>query len=101
MSVLGPFRPSYKSNQVLNATSSSQSVAINPINKVVHVVNSGANIAYFSCASSNDTTAASTASCPILAGQTLNVEKGDTINQFNYISAAGTTLQVMTGEGGI
>ena len=94
-----PFRPHYGTCQVVTAGAASASININGNDKTVRVVNSGAAIAYFRIA--NEAKAATTADCPIASGATVVVEKSmDGFTFFSYISAAGSTLSVITGEGG-
>lgn len=100
MSVLSPFNPQYGSNQVLTPSASSATVAINKACKQVRILNTGANIAYVRVYdNSAGTQAATTADCPIAAGMSTTLTKDEAHNALAHISAAGTTLQVMTGEG--
>jgi hypothetical protein len=100
MTIKQPFSPQYGSNQVLTAGATSAKVNINKDSKQVRVVNTGANKGYIRIYdSSNDDPAATTADCPVAAGAAVVVTKGGNQDSIAYISATGTTLEVMTGEG--
>ena len=65
------------------------------------VCNTGSNIGYVRIGRTSDgTVTATTADCPIPAGQTAYLSKPHDHDTLAHISAAGTTLQVMSGEGG-
>jgi hypothetical protein len=98
MSALQPFDPQYGSGQPLTATASSQYALFSGTNKQVVVTNLGTNVAYVKV--TNDTTkAASTADMPVIPGAQITLTKGDDDLAIAYISAAGTSLHVITGEG--
>lgn len=96
-----PFMPAYGTNQVLSAAAASANATINKDNRQVRIVNTGANIAYVQTYSSADQpgTAASIADFPIAGGQASTITKDTKHDTLAYISAAGTSLQVMTGDG--
>lgn len=100
-----PFFPVYGTNQVLTAAAtSSAAVAIDPQgnNRQVRIVNTGANIAYVRIGPST-LPAATTADLAIppasSVGNTVIVSKDPMHTHIRHISAAGSTLQVMLGEG--
>lgn len=94
-----PFFPHYGSNQILAAGAVSTSASISHQAKQLRVVNTGANIGHFrTYDSSGGTQAATTADYPLPAGSGTIVSKQGH-NAISVISAAGTTLQVMSGEG--
>ena len=94
-----PFFPHYGSNQILAAGVASGSSSISHQAKQLRVVNTGANIGYFRTYNSADgPQAATTADYPVPAGMGAIVSKQGH-NAIAIISAAGTTLQVMAGEG--
>lgn len=98
--IIQPFFPQYGSNQVLTAGAASATANITKASKQVRVVNTGANKGYFRVYdSSNGAQAATTADCPVAAGAAVTVTKGGNQDTIAYISANGTTLEVMTGEG--
>ena len=98
MSVLQPFNPTYGSNQVLTAGASSLNAAIASGNKQVIVTNSGTNIGYVKITTDPAATA-STADMPILPKTLITLTKPMDSAYIAYISATGTTIQVITGEG--
>lgn len=100
MTIKQPFCPQYGSNQVLAAAAATASSAITADCKQVRIVNTGANKAYFRIYNSNDGAQnATVADCPIPAGMATTVTKDMAHNAIAVISAAGTSLEVMTGEG--
>lgn len=102
MTAKQPFAPTYGSNQVLTSSSSSASVAITPGNKQLRVVNTGSNKAYFKTYNSQGgavSKTASTADCCVAAGMATTVTVNADHDKLAHISANGTTLEVMEGEG--
>lgn len=103
MTAIAPFCPQYGSNQVVTPAAASANAAITKNCKQVRVVNTGANIGYFRTYFSGDNAAgfnvATTADCPVDAGGEIIVTKSEAHDRIAFISAAGTTFQVMTGEG--
>ncbi len=94
-----PFFPHYGSNQVLAAGAASTSSAISHQAKQVRVTNTGANKAYFrTYDSTGGAQAASVADYCIAAGAVATVSKQGH-NAIAVISAGGTTLEVISGEG--
>lgn len=94
-----PFNPQRGANQVVTPAAASASVTITAVSKSVRLVNSGANICHVRIGT--DTQTATTADTPVRAGSEIIVNKGDGENTLAYISVAGTTLHIQTGEGGI
>lgn len=100
MTIKQPFYPHYGSNQVVLPAAASATITIDADNKQLRVVNNGANIGYFRTFSSlSGALSATTADCPIASGKDIVITKDSTHDRLAYISAAGTTFQVMTGEG--
>lgn len=103
MSVNSRFMPRYNHNAVLSpaAASASATIDVQKLNKQVRFVNSGANICYVQTYSSLESTAptATTADFPIAAGSTVIITKPQEHDMLCHISASGTTLNVMCGEG--
>lgn len=97
MSVLAPINPAYTQGQTVTATAAAASVSVNKAAKQLAVTNLGSNIAYVR--TGTGTIAATTADMPILPGTQVTLTKGDNQETFSYISAAGTTLHVIPGEG--
>lgn len=100
MSAKQPFSPHYGTNQILTAAAGALVANIDPVDKNVRIVNTGSNIAYIRIYASTTTAqVATTADFPIPAGVISIITKADGQDRMSYISATGTTLQVMSGEG--
>ena len=99
MTVRAPFNPNRGGNQVTTPGAASASVAINAISKSVRLVNSGSNICHVRIGAGAQT--ATTADMPIRAGSEVIVSKGEGEDTLAHISAAGTTLHIHPGEGGV
>lgn len=101
MTIRAPFKPHYGSNQIVTpAAASADASALFKGDKSVRVRNTGANIGYFRITASGDTSAATTADMAVASGEVIVVEKDQDHTRMATISAAGTTFQIMTGEGG-
>ncbi len=99
MSVVNQFAQRQSSNQVVTPGAASASVTVNKEDKAVRLVNSGANICYVRIGAGAQT--ATTADLPVRAGSEIIVRKATDQETVAYISAAGTTLNIATGEGGV
>lgn len=99
MAVHAPFQGQRGANQVLTPAAAAASVAIEPTSKSVRLVNVGANICHVRIGAGAQT--ATVADTPVRAGSEVILTKADGDNTLSHISAAGTTLHVQTGEGGI
>lgn len=97
MSVLAPFNPAYTQGQTVTAAAAAASVSINKTAKQVAVTNLGNNVAYVRIGTG--TIAATTADMPVLPGTQVTLTKGDSQETVSYISAAGTSLHIIPGEG--
>jgi hypothetical protein len=101
MTIRAPFKPHYGTNQVITPAAASADIVLAKGDKSVRVRNSAAtNIGYFRITASTESSAATTADMPVSPGETVIVEKEQDWTRMATISAAGTTFQVMTGEGG-
>lgn len=100
MTVKQPFFPHYGTNQVLAAAAAAAPAALPHGGKQLRVVNTGAAKAYFRTYNSLTTPApvASIADYCIPAGLGCVVSKIGH-DMISVISATGTTLEVMVGEG--
>lgn len=98
-----PFGPQYGSNQVVAlAAATPQAKTINADSKCLRVVNSGAGDLYVRMYSSLATAAiASAIDCPVLPSTAIVLRKDDAHDRVSLFSAAGTTAQIMTGEGSV
>lgn len=99
--IIQPFFPKYNSNQIVTPGAASAAITIDGDNRQVRIVNTGANIAYVQTCSSRDnaTHVASTADFPIPGGMAATITKDTSHDRLAHISAAGTTLNIMTGDG--
>lgn len=93
-----PFNPARGTNQVASPGGASASVSLDKSAHSVRLVNSGSNICYVRIGEGAQT--ATTADMPVRAGESVIVSKGDGEDTLAHISAAGTTLNIQTGEGG-
>ena len=87
------------SNQVVTPAAVSASVSVNAQDTAVRLVNSGAGICYVRIGKGAQT--ATTADIPVRSASEVIIRKSDGADTVAYISAAGTTLNIATGEGGI
>lgn len=101
MAVHAPFNAQRGSNQVITlvAAAASTSSAINKVAKCVRLVNPGLNICHVRIGTGVQV--ASVLDTPILSGSEIILTKGDGEDTIAHISAAGSTLNIQTGEGGI
>lgn len=100
MSAKQPFSPHYGTNQVLSAAAGAAIANLDPVDKSVRIINTGANKAYIRIYNSAGTVGvASVADFPVLPGASSTITKADGHDRMSYQSTAGTTLEVCTGEG--
>ena len=93
------FNPNRGANQVATPAAASASISLDPRAKSIRLVNSGVNVCHVRVGTGAQT--ATTADLPIRGGSEIVVRKGDGEDTLAHISAAGTTLHIQTGEGGI
>jgi hypothetical protein len=99
MSVIQAIAPVFGSNQIVTANSSSQSTPINASAPQVRVVNTGANKAYVrTYSSSGPAQSATTADFVVLPNMASTFTKSNH-DTLAYISASGTTLEIISGDG--
>lgn len=95
-----PFAPSYGSSQTVSPAASSATITLPTGNRSVRIVNTGASIAYVRIFNSQSgALAATVADFPVPAGMASTITKGPYDDRLAHISAGGTTLQIMVGEG--
>jgi uncharacterized protein (DUF849 family) len=99
MAYVNQFSPGVGANQVVTPAAASASVTVNSQSKAVRLVNSGAGICHVRVGTGAQT--ATTADLPVRANSEVIIRKADGNNTVAYISAAGTTLHIQTGEGGV
>lgn len=93
------FAPSFGSGQVLTpAAASAQVVLAGGNTQTVCLTNLGDNVCYVRLGTSGTVTA-TTADYPVPSGAQVVLTKSVDQNILAHISAAGTTLHVMTGNG--
>jgi len=93
------FHPKYGSGQTVSPAVSAVSVSIDPDKNSTSVclTNLGSNVCYIRIGTG--TIEATTADYPIPAGQQIAVSKAGGDNVLSHISADGTTLHIIPGEG--
>lgn len=96
---LRPFNPHRGANQVVTPAAASASVSVNANAKALRLVNSGAGICHVRIGTGAQT--ATTADIPIRTGSEVIITKAEGEDTVAYISAAGTTLHIQDGEGGV
>lgn len=97
-----PFFPAYGTNQALTlAAATPGNATLNKESRQVRIVNTGANIAYVQTFSSVDQpgTLATAVDFPVPAGAMCTISKDTDHDTLAYLSTAGTTLNVMSGDG--
>jgi hypothetical protein len=99
MTIRAPFQPKVGSNAVVTPAAASAATTVDANSRSVRLVNSGANICYVRISAA--AAAATTADLPVRSGESIIVSKAPGQDQISYISAAGTTLNIQPGEGGI
>lgn len=104
MSVIAPFAPHYTRGQVVAPAAASASIKIGLHKKSLCLTNLGTNVCYVRVSQSdplfpNADISASTADYPVLPGAQVVVSKPTDTDTLSFISAAGTSLHVISGEG--
>jgi len=93
-----PFAPGYGHGAVLTATATSANAAIDAASQTLCLTNLGSAVVYIKL-SEDSTDTASTADYPIPGGAQVSITKNRNYNRIAYISADGTSLHVLPGEG--
>lgn len=97
MSNLAPFNPVYGSGQNLTAAAATASVSIPKGTKQIRIINTGLNPGQIRIGVGAQT--ATAADLHIVAGAIETFTKFEDSDTLAYISAAGTTFNIMVGEG--
>ena len=97
MSINTAFNPAYGKGVVVAPAASSASSEVGVGSKTVVLSNLGSNVCYVRTGGS--TVAATTADYPVLAGQQVALGKFQDDTHVAYISASGTDLHIICGEG--
>jgi len=93
-----PFAPGYGHGAVRVATAVSANALIDVASQTLCLTNLGANVCYIKLSESSTDTA-STADYPIPGGCQVSITKNRDFNRIAYISADGTSIHVLPGEG--
>lgn len=105
MSSTDPFSPHFGSGQTLTAGAASANVGIGSSSRQVRVMNTGSNIAYvrtYNSLAAGDVASAGVATAADFAvppNVVSIITKGENHDRLAHISALGTTLNVMVGNG--
>lgn len=97
MTIKAPVQPGYGSGQVLTPAAGAATATLTIGSKQLILTNLGTNPCYVRVGQS--VANASTSDYPVPAGAQVVITKAMGDNQLSHISAAGTTLHVMLGEG--
>lgn len=97
MANIAPFNPAYTQGQTVTPAAAAASININPVSKQVCLTNLGVNVCYVRL--SDVAISATVADYPIPPGTQQVITKQDGHGILSYISAAGTTLHAICGEG--
>jgi hypothetical protein len=95
--ITAPFFPQYGTGALVTPGAASASSTVQKGTKNVILTNGGLNVCYVKLGQSG--ISASTADFPVLAGTQVALSKDQDFDTIAYISAAGTTLHIMNGEG--
>ena len=100
MAVRQAFQPVYTKGQTVTPAVAAAAITIGKGNKSLTLSNLGVNICYVRVSNSaNGAADASVADYPIMAGSKETISKAQDDDTLSHISAAGTTLHVIPGEG--
>ena len=97
MAINTAFNPAWGTGVSVSPAATSASSEMGTGSKTIVVTNTGAAICYVRCGDS--TVAATTADYPVLAGQQVALGKFQDDTHVAYISASGTDLHIICGEG--
>lgn len=92
-----PFNPAYGSGQVVAPAAAAAAVTnLNKGDQNVVLTNLGANVCYVRIADAGDAT---TTDYPIPSGAQVSLTKAPGQTRLSHISASGTSLHIITGNG--
>lgn len=91
------FQPAYTQGQTVSPAAGAASTPVDAIATSVLLTNTGTNICYVRVG--RGSISATTADMPVLSGTQVTIAKGDGDNVISYISAVGTTLHIIVGDG--
>lgn len=100
MSAMQPFNPRWGSNQIVSPAAGSASITVGGQTKQIHIENTGTNpMSIRTGNSANGTVTATTADFRISPGTVEVITKPQDDDKVAYISASGTTAEIIEGEG--
>lgn len=94
-----PFQGINGANQIVTASSTSDSITINAASQSVRVINFSSNMCHIRIGVAPQT--ATSADTPVLPSQSLILRKADGDDTIAYISEIGATLHIQPGENGV
>lgn len=97
MTIKAPFQPSYTLGQVVAPAAAAASITIGAGSKQLCLTNLGSNICYVRVGTG--TIAATTADMAVPPGVQITISKAQDDSVLSHISALGTSLHVIPGEG--
>lgn len=97
MTIKAPFYPSYTNGQTVTPAAAAASITLAKGTKQICLTNLGANVCYVRMGMV--AADATTADYPIPAGWQVSITKNEDDTVLSHISAAGTTLHIIPGEG--
>ena len=98
MTIKAPVQPAYGSGQTVTPAAGAATITLTPGSKQLILTNLGTNPCYVRVGQTTVANA-STSDYPVPAGAQVVISKAMADDKLSHISAAGTTLHVMNGEG--
>jgi hypothetical protein len=98
MTINARVQPAYGTGQVLTPAAGAATANLTAGSKQLILTNLGANVAHVRVGQTG-LAAATTADFPVLPGAQAIISKAMSDDKLSHISASGTTLHVMNGEG--
>lgn len=99
MTARQPIAPAYGTGQAVAPAAASAVATLTPGSNQLVLTNLGAAVCYVRVANAGDVPVATSNDYPIPAGAQVVITKGQRQDALAHISAAGTTLHIMNGEG--
>jgi hypothetical protein len=98
MTIKQPFAPSYGSGQTVTPAAAAATITLTPGSKQLMLTNLGAAVCYVRIGQGSVANA-STVDFPIPPNFQVPITKSSDADKLSHISAAGTTLHIINGEG--
>lgn len=99
MTVKAPFQPAAAGGQAVSPGAAAATITTGRGNKQICLTNTGANICYVRTGFTGSVIAASTTAYPVLPNSQVVISKDQDHDVLSHISASGTTLSVVPGDG--